>query len=248
MPETFTLAVIAAVFLVGGFAKGLTGFGLPTVAVGLLTAFLGLADAIVLMLVPAFATNVWQALAGGHGRALLGRIWPFLAAAVATIWMGSLALTRVEVSLLTALLGALLAAYGLVGLTGIRFPVAPARERTAGIVAGGINGVLTGMTGTFTVVGIMYLQGLGLARDALVQAMGMLFLVSSVALGLSLGTAGLISNDTAMGSLLALIPAFAGMAAGQGVRHLLSEDQFRRVFLIALALLGAYLFVVSMTG
>lgn len=84
-----TLTLIAAVFLLAGFIKGVIGLGLPTVSLGLLTAVIGLQPAMVLLIVPSFITNVWQALAGGHARAVLLRIWPFLLAAPATIWIGA---------------------------------------------------------------------------------------------------------------------------------------------------------------
>ncbi len=60
-PET--LAVVATAFLLAGFVKGVVGLGLPTVALALLTATLGLREAVALMLVPSFATNLWQGLA-----------------------------------------------------------------------------------------------------------------------------------------------------------------------------------------
>ena len=59
-PES--IAVISAVLLLAGFVKGVVGLGLPTVSLGLLTAFFDLKAAIALMLVPSFATNVVQGL------------------------------------------------------------------------------------------------------------------------------------------------------------------------------------------
>jgi uncharacterized membrane protein YfcA len=43
----------------------------------------------------------------------------------------------------------------------------------------------------------------------------------------------------ATGSLLAVLPALAGMVIGQRIRNLTSEETFRRWFFIALLLLGA---------
>ncbi len=106
---------------------------------------------------------------------------------------------------------------------------------------GAINGVLTGMTGSFVVPGVMYLQALGLPRDMLIQAMGMLFTVSTLALAAALGGNGLLTAERGALSAAALLPAIIGMAAGRRIRRSLSEPQFRRLFFVSLLLLGAYI-------
>jgi uncharacterized membrane protein YfcA len=104
-----------------------------------------------------------------------------------------------------------------------------------------VNGVLTGMTGSYVVPGVLYLQGIGLARDQLIQAMGMLFLVSTIALGLALGSNDLLNAELGLLSAAALVPALIGMALGQSLRRRLPEPLFRRVFFTALLLLGGYI-------
>ncbi len=51
---------------------------------------------------------------------------------------------------------------------------------------GAANGIFTGMTGALSMPGVLYLQALGLSRDMLVQAMGILFLLSNVGLAIAL--------------------------------------------------------------
>ena len=176
MTDPLTVAAAFAVFLVAGGVKGLVGFGLPAVSLALLTLALDLTTAMVLVLVPSLLTNVWQAAAGGNGRAILGRIWPFLAMATATVWLGALALVRVDVAWLSGLLGVLLVTYSALDLGGVRFALSARQEVWAGPMLGAVNGVLTGMTGTFLVPGILFLQAIGMSRDMLVQALGMLFI------------------------------------------------------------------------
>ncbi len=241
MFDAATLIAIAGTFLLAGAVKGVIGLGLPTVSLAVLAAALDLPNAMALLLAPSLATNAWQAAAGGHGRALLRRIWPFLLVAAVTVRFGASALTRVESSLLTALLGLLLAAYAAASLAGLRFHARARHEKWLGPLAGLANGALTGMTGSFVVPGVMYLQALGLPRDALIQAMGMLFTVSTLALGFALKENGLLRLEHGALSALALLPAAAGMAAGQRIRKRLSERLFRRIFFLSLLALGAYL-------
>jgi len=123
MFDAATVLIVLATFLLAGTVKGVIGLGLPTVSLALLTVAIDLPSAMALLLVPSFLTNLWQALVGGHLKATPARIWPFLALATATVWLGALALTRVDLALLPALLGALLMAYALASLAGLRLAV-----------------------------------------------------------------------------------------------------------------------------
>jgi uncharacterized membrane protein YfcA len=241
MTDPLLIALVAATFLLAGTVKGVIGLGLPTLSLALLSIATDLTQAMALLVVPSLATNLWQACAGGNGRGLIKRLWPFLTMAGLTVWLGALALPRVDLAWLSGLLGVLLIAYGGVSLTGVRFSIPRPRESWAGPLTGAVNGVLTGMTGSFVVPGVMYLQAIGLSRDALVQAMGMLFTVSTLALALSLYGHGLMTAERSVLSAAALIPALAGMAAGQWVRGRLTEATFRRVFFVSLVALGLYI-------
>jgi uncharacterized protein len=241
MLESAPLLVVAGTFLIAGSVKGVIGLGLPTVSLALLTLALDLTTAMALLLVPSFVTNIWQSIVGGNARAILRRLWPFLTAAAATVWVGAASLTRVNLSFLTALLGGLLITYSLVNLVGIRIVVLSRHEFWAGPLMGSANGILTGMTGSFVVPGVMFLQAIGLPRNMLIQAMGMLFTVSTVALAAALQQASLLTTQHGIISAAAVIPAIAGMVLGQRIRERLSEEKFRKVFFVSLLILGTYI-------
>lgn len=241
MPDLFSLILITLTFLLAGTVKGVIGMGLPSVSLALLTASLGLPQAMALLLVPSFVTNVWQALAGGNALRILVRIWPFLVMASMTVWLGAMALTRVNLDLLSALLGVSLVVYAVLGVSGARFSLSRRCEVWAGPLLGGINGVLTGMTGAFVMPGVIFLQAIGLPRDLLIQSMGMLFTVSTLALAVSLKGNGLLTPELSGLSAVAVGPALLGMVLGQHLRRRLSERLFRRLFFVALLLLGLYI-------
>lgn len=246
--DGFTVVMVSATFLVAGAVKGVIGLGLPTVSLALLAVVVGLPEAMGLLLVPSFATNLWQAWVGDQGRAILRRLWPFLAMATVTVWLGAAALTRVDVSVLSGLLGLLLMVYGAASLGGYRWTITARREAWAGPVAGAVNGALTGMTGTLVVPGVMYLQSLGLGRDMLVQAMGMLFLASTAALAVALQGNGLLTVEVGALSTSALLPALVGMIVGRRIRRNLSEQRFRRVFFVSLLVVGGYILASALPG
>ncbi len=248
MFDALTILAIAGTFLIAGTIKGVIGLGLPTVSLALLTVAIDLPHAMALLLVPSFITNLWQAVVGGGGKAILLRLWPFLLMATATVWLGAAALTRVDLSLLSALLGVLLVAYSTVNLAGLRFTITTRQEVWIGPLVGSVNGVLTGMTGSFVVPGVLFLQAIGLSRDMLIQAMGMLFTASTLALAVALQGNGLLTTELGTLSASALIPAIIGMILGQRIRQSLSEQLFRRVFFISLFMLGAFIIANAFGG
>jgi uncharacterized membrane protein YfcA len=76
-----------------------------------------------------------------------------------------------------------------------------------------------------------------------VQALGVSFLVATAALAASLGHAGALHGALWTGSLLALVPALAGMGLGQRLRLALDPRRFRTCFHAGLLALGGYLSV-----
>ncbi|HEX5513520.1 MAG TPA: sulfite exporter TauE/SafE family protein [Gammaproteobacteria bacterium] len=242
------LLLVAAVFVFAGFVKGVIGLGLPTVVLALLTVAVGLKEAMALMLIPSFLTNVWQGALGGHLRMILQRLWPLLLAACLVIWLGAELLTRLDVAWLSALLGGTLWTYALVGLLAPKLPTPGKAEVWVSPLVGAVNGLLTGLTGSFVVPAVPYLQSLGLPRDAFVQAMGVLFTVSTVALAVALGAQELFTVELGVLSGLAFIPALLGMFAGTWVRGRLTESRFRRVFFLSLLVLGAYIVLRAVAG
>jgi uncharacterized membrane protein YfcA len=241
MPDVAVIAIIAVTFLLAGLVKGVVGFGLPTVALAILTATIGLKEAMVLMLAPAFVTNVWQGFAPGGLGAVLRRFWPLLATGAIGTVAGASVLARADAALLPGMLGVLLCVYATISIAAPRLPPPGDRECWLSPVVGATSGVLTGLTGTFVIPSVLYFQSLAMERDVMIQTMGVWFLVATASLGVALGAQGLMPADLSALSAAALVPALAGMWLGQRIRRNLSEARFRRVFFSALLLLGAWL-------
>jgi hypothetical protein len=248
VPGVELLLLVIVTFILAGAVKGVIGLGLPTVALALITAASDLPTAMTLLLFPSFLTNLWQAMTGGAARRIIARTWPFLSAAMVTIPLGALALDRVRLDALSGLLGVLIIAYAAIGLRGVRLTLSPSAASRSGPLFGAANGILTGMTGSFVVPGVMYLQALGLPRDTFVQAMGILFTLSTLVLGLSLASGNVLLVENVYLSALGVLPAFAGMWLGQRLRARLSEAHFRRVFFLSLIGLGLYIVWNAATG
>jgi hypothetical protein len=232
------LAAIAATFGFAGFVKGVTGMGLPTVAMGLLGTIMPAAGAASLLIIPSFVTNIWQLLSGPGCKALAVRLWPMLAGIVAGTVAGSGVIAAQNQGWATTALGAALVAYAGMGLFSLHFSVPPLAERVLSAPIGVTTGLVTGATGVFVIPAVPYLQSLGFFRDDLIQALGLSFTVSTIALALGLASRAAFHAYDAGLSALALIPALIGMEAGRRVRQRISLEAFRRWFLAGLLALG----------
>ncbi|WEW98961.1 sulfite exporter TauE/SafE family protein [Pseudomonas nitroreducens] len=238
------LELIVLTFLLAGLVKGVVGLGLPTVAVGLLGLVMPPMQAAAILVVPSTVTNIWQLAAGPRFLGLLKRLWGMLLGiVVGTLAVGWL-LAGENWPAATLLLGVALILYALLGLSNQRFSVAPQHERWLSPVIGLITGGVTAVTGVFVIPAVPFLQALGLEKDDLVQALGLSFTVSTLALAITLSQHGSLLQADVLGlSLLALLPALAGMYLGTWLRSRISPLAFRRCFFGGLLLLGADLAV-----
>ncbi|WP_394781605.1 sulfite exporter TauE/SafE family protein [Undibacterium sp.] len=234
------LLMICLVFVLAGAVKGAIGLGLPTVAVGLLSLLMTPMEAAALLIVPSFFTNVWQLAAGPDFSGLLRRLWPMLVGVCVGTFAGGAVLAHVHADWAAAGLGAALIVYALMGLASVKLAVSVPMERRLGPAIGAITGIVSAATGVFTLPAVPFLQALGLNKDDMVQAMGLAFTVSTVALALNLIAVGALPWSGAETSVIALLPALAGMALGQWLRSRMNAVLFRRCFFGGLLLLGAH--------
>jgi len=239
---SFSILVFTAlVFVLAGFVKGVIGLGLPTVSMGLLVLATTPARAAALLVVPSLVTNVWQMVAGPSLWPLLRRLWPMMIGIGVGTWLGAGLLSISEADAATTGLGVALVLYAVTGLTAVRFHVPARAERWLSPLVGAITGAITAWTGVFVIPAVPYLQAIGLEKEDLVQALGLSFTISTLALTGVLAWTGAFAMSVAAGSLLAIAPALLGMAVGQWIRLRAQPQTFRRWFFIGLLLLGAHL-------
>jgi uncharacterized membrane protein YfcA len=242
METSLSIFIITALtFLLAGFVKGVIGLGLPTVSMGLLALVMTPVQAAALLVVPSLVTNVWQMAAGPALAPLWRRLWPMMAGIGIGTWAGAGLLTGDNAATATVALGVALALYAFTGLTPLRLTVPARMEWWLSPLVGAVTGFITAATGVFVIPAVPYLQAIGLEKEELVQALGVSFTVSTVALAAILFASGSFALSIAGTSLLALVPALAGMYAGQWIRLRARPEVFRRWFFLGLLVLGIYL-------
>lgn len=226
--------------LAGGLVKGALGVGLPLVAVPLLSLGMPPHMAIALLVVPVLASNLWQALEGGHLLPSLQRFGGLIAAQfLATVLTVRMTLALSASQLNAMLAGAVLLAVALMACKPT-LQISASRERSVGVGVGLLSGLLGGVSSLTGPIIITYLMALQLRRDEFVGSISIIYLSGALPLYGAMLLFGRLGPGELTGSLLALLPMAAGLLAGKALRQRLDDNRFRRLllaFLVVLALL-----------
>lgn len=240
-PET--IAFVIAAFLLGGLVKGVIGLGFPIVVLACLAATLGLKEAMALLVVPGVVINIWQALGGGAFKLIVKRIWSLLATSVVGIWAGVQILATADTKLLIGMLGVLLFTYAAFSLARPQIVPPGAKESWLSPLMGAAGGFMFGLTGSYMVPGVLYIQALGFSRNMFVQTLGITFCLIMLTLGLFMSRSEIFPIELVLLSIGGLIPTAIGMLIGQQLRHRMNEQQFRTALFVALCCAGFYMVV-----
>jgi len=152
---------------------------------------------------------------------------------LASVWITAGNTTRTQFAL-----GVALVVYAVWTLAGKKIAVDPQREKPLSLVIGFVTGLLTGGTGVFVMPAVPWIQSLGFEKDELVQALGISFTFSTLALALGLWWHNALPIQSLSLSAFAIIPALLGQWVGTRVRRLISPVVFKHCFLFCLVGLG----------
>lgn len=237
--DVWHLVGVLAVFVLAGGVKGVTGMGLPTVAMSLLGLWMAPVQAAAMLVVPSLATNVAQCR-GPYLRRLATRLWPgWLGIAVVTVAAPGFGDAASSTSA-QHWLGAILVVYGAWGLWRPTLPDLSGRGRWLTAVLGAATGVVTASTAVFALPWVPYLQSLRMGKDELVQALGLSFTAATLALAVRVQTVtpSWWSSTGAVAIGAAVIGAFVGMGLGAALRGRLAGPVFQRALFAVFIVLG----------
>lgn len=220
------LLIIFLAVAVGALVKGLTGMGLPTVAIPVIAVFFGVERAVVVMAIPVALTNAW--LLWEHRRAVgevrgLGILWATgLVGAVLGTWL----LVRLDDRILALVLAGIILIY--VAVYALR-PDFRLPDRLAARLSGPVgfsSGILQGSTGISAPLLATFLHSMRLPLSAYVFSLTLMFLSLGMVQITVLGGLGLYTSDRLLESALALVPIVLVMPVGIRLARRISQRAF----------------------
>jgi uncharacterized membrane protein YfcA len=225
------LGVLAALVL-GGMVKGIVSIGVPLVAMPILSQFLPIKQAVLLLSMPIILGNIPQALEGGE---LLPTVRKIAAPIVGTI-IGNIVGVTVLISLAPhraqAAAGAVLMFAALLLLASPRLTLAPSWAKPVGLVLGFGAAVMESIASVPGPLLAMYLIASGATGKAFTKQIAIILVVSIVTL-ITVFSGGAHANWTDLAiSSIASIPVIAGMLLVRPLRDRLPPTVFRSAVLV----------------
>lgn len=232
------LVVVALTAIsLGSLIKGMTGLGLPLIAVPAIATFTSVEVAVVLMIIPTFGSNLWLVVSHRRFAGLLRTHLPFLVAGFLGGIFGTIALATVDDRWLKLTLAVWLALY-LLQLAFGNFLQAVFQARGSAAAAVGFTaGTIQGATGVSAHIVAPYFHGRRITADAYAFLIASAFLTFSTAqLTTATGTQLFTTERLILGSI-ALAPTLAFTRVGILFADKISEDAFQKLLIAIFVLM-----------
>jgi uncharacterized membrane protein YfcA len=242
------LVAVAAIFL-AGIAKGVTGMGLPVAGVPILVALYG--DLRLVLLTTVFATALsdvpmlWRFRKNYREASILVG---FLICGLIGIVIGTRILLYVRVSILSAVLAAVVIAFIAVSWFGKVPTMSRVLATRLGPLIGFVCGIIQGSAGASGPIVTTYLVSSQLSRDGFLFAINAIFFVLDWTQFASLQQLHLTTPAIWAASLIVVVIVFAGIGIGFAIQKRIDDVIFKRAVLIMLACAAVGLIVRALRG
>jgi uncharacterized membrane protein YfcA len=245
LPPAGDIAIVVAGALAAGFVNGLSGTGYALVALGFwlqamspvtaapLTALCGVVGHVQSL------PRIWKAVRWP-------RLWPFLAAGILGVPIGTLLLDHVRPQPLKLSVGLLLVFYSGWMAFVRRPPIVSGGGRLADAAVGFTGGVMGGMASLSGPAPLIWAQLRGFGKDEQ-RGVNQPFNMSVLFLALvSSGIAGFLDRTFFLWAVITLPATLIGARIGLMLYRRIDDAGFRRVVLVLLGLSGATLIASSL--
>lgn len=229
-------SLVALAVLGGALVKGVTGLGLPPIALAVLAPLLGAEHAVVVLALPTVASNgllVWT-----HRGSLreADHLMVLVATGIAGAIVGARLLVWLDDAVVALVLGVVVLAYA---MTYLARPEVALPSRVTRVLSGPVGlagGLLQGATGLSSPVLATYLHARRLPRGVYLASISLLFQVFALAQFVAVVVFGLLGPQRFGHTAVAVVAALVGVPLGMRVGRGLPQPSFERVTLAVLVL------------
>ena len=235
------LAAVACSLIVAGFLKGIIGVGMPVVALPLLSLFIDVKSAAMLLSIPLIFSNLPQALEGGRTSRRLMQLMPVFLGMIPGLFLGVRALLALDADIAKIIAGLVIIGVGGVTLLAPKLQLQSRSVLPTGIIFGFFGGILGGIAAMPGPLVFIFLLAKGLRGKAFTKEASLYLVVSAGLLAILLMTSRQFSWLDVSVSTYAMLPVVLGMYVGQHMRDKIAPETFRKLVLIAVIAAGAEL-------
>jgi uncharacterized protein len=224
--DLYSLTIILIGLAVGSFVKGLTGMGLPLVAVPFMAGFLGAEHAIVVMQIPGLVSNIWLVWSQRRAASEVALRYDLLLPPVVTVVLGVWFLDFADERVTILLLAGSVAVFLVLLLINPSFRLDGRLGRIVTTLASSIGGFTQGATGVSGPLFSTLVLSFRLKREAYIFYNGLLFGLFNVIQIIAMLWLGMFTWQRTLEGLLALIPLFIFQYIGMRAMGAISARVF----------------------
>jgi uncharacterized membrane protein YfcA len=235
------IAAVVCSLIVAGLLKGTIGVGMPVVALPLLSLFIDIKSATMLLSMPLILSNLPQALEGGKTARCLMQLMPVILGMIPGLCLGVRVLLAVDANVARMIAGLVLMGVGGVTLLAPKLQLQSRFILPAGIAFGFFGGILGGIAAMSGPLVFIFLLAKGLRGKAFTKETSLFLVVCSALLAILLTASRQFNWLDVLVSTAAMLPVVLGMYVGQHMRDKIAPETFRKLVLIAVIAAGAEL-------
>jgi uncharacterized protein len=233
------MAAVVGSLIVAGLLKGIIGVGMPIVALPLLSLFIDIKSAAMLLSMPLIFSNLPQALEGGKTGQCLMQLIPVLLGMMPGLFLGVRILLALDANVAKIIAGLVLIGVAGVTLLTPKLQLSSRLVVPTGITFGFCGGVLGGIAATAGPLVFIFLLAKGLRGKAFTKEASLYLVISAGLLAIFLTASRQFNWLDVLVSTAATLPVALGMVAGQHLRDKIAPETFRKLVLIAVIAAGA---------
>jgi uncharacterized membrane protein YfcA len=238
------VSIVAAVvcsLIVAGLLKGTIGVGMPVVALPLLSLFIDVKSAVMLLSMPLILSNLPQALEGGKTGRCVMQLMPVIFGMVPGLFLGVRVLLAVDANVAKIIAGLVLMCVGGVTLLTPTLRLQSRLVFPTGITFGFFGGVLGGIAAMSGPLVFIFLLAKGLRGKAFTKEASLYLVISAGLMAILLTASREFGWLDVSVSTAAMLPVALGMYVGQHIRDKIAPETFKKLVLTAVIAAGAEL-------
>ena len=236
-----TLLIIFIALAAGSLVKGISGLGLPLVAIPVMAGFMDVDRAVAIMVIPGVLINIYLLWTYRKYAMNFASLPLMIAVGVVGVVIGAWILSRTPEVYLLSFLALWLGGYLLSMLvqTGPKMPEAIVKHAPAIVV--GFAGIVQGAVGTAGPVLAPYVHSLKLRHPQFQFVVSVLFQIFSITQLFAFTWLGLLTLDRAYESMLACIPIAIFLPLALWIAKFISHKAFNIIVIVMLVVIEARL-------
>lgn len=235
------LLIIAIALAIGGLVKGITGIGMPIIAIPIMAEFLGVEHSVLIMIPSIIIMNGWLVWSQRADAKDVAEMPALLAYGCVGVIGGSWILFAASERLLATILALWIGVYILIRLLhpSMSFSLQTRHKLTP--VVGSLAGIFQGATGISAPILATYLHALRLRPGAYVFAVATPFAVLALAQFLTYVWFEMYTQKILLESGLVLLPALITIPLGARIRTRIDQQLFDHMIMLLIGIMGVRL-------